>query len=146
MLIIPSCDRGQVFKAPSCKPSEDRSNLNLHIGTRFSTKTINYSRSQLLAFRRIGRCVPSHQILCSLKNNFLLIFRGCSVGRRRIPVRISTQRVASPSSTQFASQRKRYLVPVPQVPSEPTHCKAIPKCLNGLKCKIDRKTRCCTFS
>ena len=120
---------GQAFKVPSYKSSEDRSTPNLHIQARSSTKPINNSRSQLLAIRRIGQCVPSHQVLCSLKNNFLLRFQGCRVGRRSIPVRISTKRVASLNSTQFASQRKRYFVRVTQLPSEPTHCKVIPKCL-----------------
>ena len=61
-----------------------------------------------------------HPTLCSLKNNVLLSFRGCRGG-------VSTQRVASLNSTQFASQLKRYLVRVPQRLSEPTHCKVIPK-------------------
>ena len=112
---------GPIFKLSTHRSCEGRPAPDLHI---LPKQTITYSRSQLFAIRRLGRCVPSHCVLHSLKMCSLLRFRGSRGGRRRIPVRISTCRDTFHYSSfrTRADKRKRVHSSV-----QLTNCASLPR-------------------
>lgn len=89
---------GPVLKLSTHRSCEDRSAPDLHI---LPKQIITYSLSQLFAIRRLGRTVPSHLVLHSLKMCSLLRFRGSRGGGRRIPVRISARRRVLMNGNEF---------------------------------------------